>query len=290
MNAATAPLETPRWRLYEGGTGERLSHAALVARAREADVVVFGEQHGHGAARPLQRMLLRALAEGDRPTVLALEFLERDAQGVADRWMRGDATDAALAKAAPGAAARGAPHAHLLSLARSLDVPVVAANAPRRLVTAWRKSEATYGEYLASLPEEQRAWMPRETSIPEDAYYERFLALMGGDHGAPFFRAQALWDDAMAESVADARAREGDPRVLLIAGVFHVASGGGTTTKIVARRPDDRVLTIVMAPSSGDALALPADDRDAGDAIVVVAAPPAAKEDAPPAHPVHPSP
>ena len=91
--------------------------------------------------------------------------------------------------------------------------------------------------------------------------------------GPSFFRSQSLWDDAMAEAIADFRASHPDHVVLLVVGAFHVNHGLGTITKYRLRRPQDDVATIVMTMGDGDALPFaPADER-AGDVVVKVRPP-----------------
>jgi hypothetical protein len=108
---------------------------------------------------------------------------------------------------------------------------------------------------------------------------------MGEERGAAFFKAQSLWDDAMAEAVADRRATAPQERVLLIVGGFHVRGRLGTLTKYAQRRPQDRVGLIVMAYGEDPALSLPADARGQADLVLVVRTP----EEKPRVHPTTPA-
>ena len=85
-----------------------------------------------------------------------------------------------------------------------------------------------------------------------------------------FFRGQTLWDDAMAESIA--RYRDANPghRVLLVVGAFHVAGRLGTITKVLARRPGDRVALLTMGAAEEPDLPFAEEDRGAGDAVLKV--------------------
>jgi hypothetical protein len=152
----------------------------------------------------------------------------------------------------------------------------VAANAPRRLVGSWRKAtDKTYAEWRVGLVELDRQDVARRWSLPKDAYWDAFRELMG-DMAEPFFRSQTLWDDTMAESMADARVAEPDRRVLLVVGGFHVDRGLGTVTKYRQRRPQDRVLILRM--SQTDAAGLPFEEEDRGTADFVVKLPTAKRE------------
>ena len=95
-----------------------------------------------------------------------------------------------------------------------------------------------------------------------------------------FYLAQLLWDDAMAESLVNFRARFPTPRVMLIVGVFHVAHEGGTYTKLRQRRPDDRVVTIVYGSTTDGTFPFQDEDRHAGDIVIYGISPPPKKSEA----------
>jgi uncharacterized iron-regulated protein len=161
-------------------------------------------------------------------------------------------------------------HKPLVEWARERRIPVLAANAPRRLVTGYRKADLAYEDYVASLPEAERRLLPAETTMIRDENWQRFEEAMGEAMAPAFFRGQSLWDDAMAESVARFRDARPEYRVLLIVGAFHVAGGLGTITKYRHRRTHDRVALLVMEHGEGDDLPFAEEDRGAGDAVLKV--------------------
>ena len=147
----------------------------------------------------------------------------------------------------------------------------------RSLVHAMKGSSASMGtdrltrtcSNLGGLSDEDRGYMPRSSVPPEDAFKQRFMTFMGPERGPAFYRSMALWNDAMAESVADFRAAHPDHRVLLVVGAFHVAGRLGTVTQFLARRPDDRARILVMQPTEGP-MAATAKDRGEGDVVLKV--------------------
>ena len=94
-----------------------------------------------------------------------------------------------------------------------------------------------------------------------------FMALMGPKRGPAFWKSMALWNDAMAESVASFRAAHPQHRVLLTVGQFHVAARLGTITAYLERRPSDRVAVATMIAGAS---AFAEDDRDEGDLVIKV--------------------
>lgn len=285
---APAPAAAaPRMVLRHGQSGREVPWSTVESLVQRSDVIFFGEYHDDRAGAEFERRLWEQLStqrgRGARPATLAMEFIERDTQPVLDAYLAGTLPEAEFVKQARQGPGYAAAHRPLVEHAKAVGRPVIAANAPRPLVTAYRKQAAPYAEWLATLTDAQRGSLPRSTSTPDDAYKARFLGLMGGERGNAIFKAQALWDDAMAEAVADRRAAHPAERVLLVVGAFHVQGRLGTITKFRERRPGDRIAVIAMAYGEDEALRLPEDMRGEADLVLVVPKPPS--RPAPAKHP-----
>jgi uncharacterized iron-regulated protein len=247
--------------------------ADVVRRAEGADLVVFGELHSHPVGARFEKELLEALVRAERPVALALEFFEADAQPALDAYLGGTSERAAFVEATKRPGDYDQTHGPLVDHAKESGAAVIAANAPRALVTAFRKAEGDYATWRASLSAEEQALVPRTShEIRDDAYWRAFQGLMG-ERATTFFRAQSLWDDAMAERVADHRTAHPEDRVMLVIGAFHVTGGLGTLTKYRERRPGDRVFVLLMRAGERGPLPFAPDDR--GTADVVLKVPPA---------------
>ncbi|MFQ5807571.1 MAG: ChaN family lipoprotein, partial [Phycisphaerae bacterium] len=99
------------------------------------------------------------------------------------------------------------------------------------------------------------------------------------------YKAQLLWDEAMAEAIANFRDRFPRHRVLLIVGSFHVAHQGGTALKLQRRHPHDKLLTIVYRANPDGQFAFREEDRHAGDIVVYGLTPPKPKKETTPTPP-----
>jgi uncharacterized iron-regulated protein len=293
-----------QFQAFDGTTGRPLHFADVLRRSREADVVLFGEQHGDAVCNQLEAQLLHALVRADRPVILALEFFEADGQAAVDAYLNGRIDEAEFVEQARQRSSYLGTHRPLVELSRAARVPVVAANAPRRLVHAYRQSGLSYAGYRAGLDAKERGWLPTRSDYLPGPYRERFAAVMR-HHGpttrpasqpasapapalpttAPvsqparprweqFYKAQLLWDDAMAESVANVRDRFPTHRVLLIVGSFHVAHDGGTKLKLRRRRPHDRLFTIAYRANPDGQFEFREEDRGAGDVVIYGLSPP----------------
>lgn len=273
--ARPAPTEaaaepTPSAYGLTDSNGARITIDEFIATHEAADVFVFGELHGDAVGAQHQLELMRGLAATPRPPTLLLEFFEMDVQPAIDAWLEGSIDDAELARRARQGKDFATTHLPLLRVCKEAGLDARAANAPRRLVTAWRKSELDWAGYLASLAEEERAWLPATTHEPHDAYRERFMALMGEARGATFFRSQALWDDAMAAAVAAARETNPAARALLVVGAFHADGRLGTIAKIAERRPHDRIAVLLMDAAENPDASPSEVDRQRADALLRV--------------------
>ena len=266
--AGTKTPEPPPPPAYFDARGQPSSLAAFIERAAAADFVAFGELHEHPVASHDELEVLRALLDGPRPVALAMEFFERDTQPAIDAYFAGEIDEATFVARSERNEAYASSHRPLVEACRAARATLIAANAPRPLVTAYRKSGLDYATWLAGQTEADRALLPATSVPPHDEHERRFLALMGPERGPPFFRSMALWNDAMAESCAGWRAQHPDGVVLLVVGAFHVAGRLGTVTAYRERRPDDRVAVLTM---KGGGVGFEPSDRDEGDLVVKVA-------------------
>lgn len=296
---------------FDGHTGGKLTFAEVARRCAAADVVFFGEQHNDVICNAYEAQLLHALTSRSRTTALAMEFFETDTQGALDDYLAGRTDEATFLKQTRQGRDYLLSHRPMIELCRAADAPVIAANAPRRLVREYRISKLPFDQYRASLSPEDQRWLPRTSEHLPGPYFERFLeavkdhpttppspssapALLpmtetGAHPHAPAhsgpkhstqdaliasFRPMLLWDDSMAESVATYRAANTDDRVMLVVGRFHVASEGGTLQKFRQRRPGDHICTIVYASRPTGAFALEPHEMKSGDIVLCGLTPP----------------
>jgi uncharacterized iron-regulated protein len=267
-----AACATPA-RLVETRDDHVKSLAVVASALAQADVVVLGEQHDSDPVHRTHQELLRAL-HAERPNlVIAMEMFERDVQNVLLQYLNGLIDEQTfLAKSRPWPNYQ-TDYRPVIEFAKEHSLVVLAANAPRPLATKVSK------QGLASVRGEVD--VARETTSPEDEYWDAFVTTMG-THGGMlgedamkrFYAAQCLKDDTMAESIVDylqGRKDKGDrPLVVLICGQFHSDYRRGTVARIQSRMPQADIRVLSSEAVDDLAAGLYTSKRTVGDYVVVV--------------------
>ena len=181
LTGGTAAL-VGQFQAYDGHTGRPLTFAEVARRAARVDVLLFGEEHSDAVCNQLEAQLLHALAGQPRPIALALEFFESDTQAALDAYLVGRLDEPAFREQTRQGRAYVLAHRPLIELCRMAHLPVVAANAPRRLVSAYRKSGLSYEGFRAGVEPADQRWLPATNEYVSGPYEVRFFDLMSG-HG-----------------------------------------------------------------------------------------------------------
>lgn len=276
LAAQAAPDSVPH-RVYDARAGRWTDFGVLADSVAAADVAFVGEQHDDAGTHRLQRALLEALAPRRERVVVAMEMFERDVQPLLDRYLAGDAAEAAFLAGSRPWPNYAADYRPLVELARERGWPVVAGNVPRRLASAVSRAGP---DTLGSLPPEERAWIAADRDCPRDAYHALFTEQMRA-HPMPgtemeqaaaadrFYLAQCAKDETMAESVARALTRHG-PGTLVVHfnGSFHTDRRLGIVPRVERRAPAARVRVVSAVPVPDLARVDPAEFRERGDFIL----------------------
>ena len=250
----------------------------------KADVVALGELHRTPPVHAAHHALLRELHERRGDLVIAMEMFERDTQTALMTYLAGmcdEGTFLAASRPWPDYARDYRP---VIEFAKQNGLMVLAPNAPRPLAAKVGK------QGIAAVAGERD--VARETTAPEDEYWEAFLEAMKGHPGttpemlANMYAAQCLKDDTMAESITDYLAKHPGrkPLVVLICGNMHSNYGRGTVARIKRRMPNLDV-RVVSAETVADLEAgIFKSPRSIGDYVVVAQEParpsPAPKDEA----------
>jgi uncharacterized iron-regulated protein len=223
----------------------------------KAGVVYLGETHNRAADHQLQLQILRELHRRNRNLAIAMEMFQRPYQGAIDRYLAGELTEAQLIEATEYEQRWGFPwefYAPLLRFAKTHQIPVLALNAPSEI------SRQVARQGLDSLEESQQRYIPPLEEIRTDnaEYRQRLRAVF--DHHQEharghslnfenFFAAQVLWDETMAQRIAQFLEDNPGDRVIVMAGQGHVAYGDGIPSRVARRIPSISQQLVLLNPS-----------------------------------------
>lgn len=223
-----------RWlALQPGGTRDEPADA-LLGRLATRPVVLLGEGHDIPEHHRWQLHTLAALHARQPRMVLAFEMFPRAVQPALERWVRGELSEAEFLRATDWKRNWGFDaqmYLPLFHFARMHRIPMLALNVDRDF------SRDVGARGYDGLPPERRGDVGRPAAALRD--YEDFLFSSFAQHGSgeaarrddPAFRrfleTQLLWDRAMAERIAVARARDPQALVVGIMGTGHVMNGWG---------------------------------------------------------------
>ncbi|WP_372882269.1 ChaN family lipoprotein [Psychromonas sp.] len=223
---------------------QAMTMQGFLSDIEKANVVLVGEWHGHSGIHRFQTDLLQAAVQKNSNLALSMEQFTRDRQAVVDQYLAGEIGEATLIKAANAWPNYRSDYRPLVEVAKVEKLDVLAANAPKQIVSCIAKEGI---DYINRLPEKERAWLAETISLKDSAYKKRFMA--SSHHGDELqnskqFAAQVTWDETMAESIVRYLEKHPDKKVIHTAGKFHVEDGLGIASSILARAPHLSVVII----------------------------------------------
>lgn len=237
----------------DDGAGSAITLTQALDKVQDADIVLVGELHTHPALHLLETEFLAGLqlrAQGDgRALVLSMEQFSRGSQPTLDAYLAGRIGEAKLIRDSDAWPNYVSDYRPLVEFAKSQRLTVLAANAPKPLISCIGQEGAAW---LDKLPATRRSQLARELTLEDDPYRRKFMASMhhgDADTNSRRFAAQTGWDDTMAETMVDYLRAHPGRRIMHIAGNFHVEGGLGLASRIASRNPALKVALVV--PYSG---------------------------------------
>lgn len=257
---------------FVAASGQVLSEADVSRLVLDKDFVLVGEGHTNPCDHAVQARVIAGMVQAGRKVAIGLEMLPVTAQPVLDRFNAHQISARDLGREVGWEKLWGYPYDQylpILELAEVHELPVVALNIPRAVLTKFRDS----GE--AALTPNERALVPTRI-IEASPEQKKDLRAQVGLHqamretgqktqdapGMPamserFFLVQAAWDSMMAEQALAWHAKLERPLVIL-AGAGHVEHGWGIEYRLRQLSPRSRVLGIMPVRDQED-FALQAD-------------------------------
>jgi uncharacterized iron-regulated protein len=216
---------------------------ATMRQLQTANVIYLGETHDRVADRQQQLAIIQALFNYQPRVAIAMEMFQRPAQPILDRYVAGKITETELRQQTEFDRRWGfnwEDFVPLLRFAKTNRLKLVAINTPTEITRKVAKQglESLTGQDLQYIP-------PIDQIDPSNTKYRDSILASYQQHmgKAPiasksfnrFYTAQLLWDETMAERIANFVKQQPDYRVVVLAGRAHVIYGHGIPDRVRRR-------------------------------------------------------
>lgn len=217
------------------------SSETILKELAKANVIYLGETHDNPADHAAKLEIIQQMAKTQK-IAIAMEMFQRPYQSVLDEYLRGNISEAELIEQTEYQTRWGFPwefYAPILRFAQENQIPVLALNVPNEIT----RQVARQG--LESVTEEQKKFIPPFSEIRTDnSEYRQLIRevydAIHQNHGSSdnfenFFLAQVLWDETMAEAIANFHQANPDYQIIVLAGKGHVVYGYGIPSRVLRR-------------------------------------------------------
>ncbi len=246
--------------ITETATGTVRTPGDLPERLKEVRLLFLGEEHTDMESHRIERRVLEDLARSGRKVLVGLEMYPYEAQPSLDLWVAGKVSEREFLDQSHWYKNWGYNwnyYRDIFLLAGEAQLPLVAVNAPREVVSAVRKKG------LQGLSADEAAHLPAkiDTDSPDgmrlfraELEGEGIHASMSEEEWKGMFAAQCAWDATFAHNaVAALRKLENDPRAILVLliGSGHVRYGLGAQRQ-AAQIFSGKMASLVPVPVRDD--------------------------------------
>jgi len=233
----------------------------IASRVADKTIVYVGEKHDRYGDHLVQLEMIQALHQRHPKLAIGMEMFQRRYQKSLDDYISGETdTQTFLKESHYFSTWRFNYHLYedILQYAKANRIPVVALNQDNELV----RKVANQG--LESLSPEEKGRIPEELILDDESYKKRLRSVfemhqtnLDGDSIPQefeyFHQAQILWDETMAESIANFLTDRPDYHMVVLAGSGHLAYGAGIPKRVYRRIGKDYA---IILPDPGEPLEL----------------------------------
>lgn len=232
----------------------------VLRKILRAPIVYLGETHDHPPDHDAQLDIIQRIHARQPNLAIALEMFQKPFQASLDQYLKGTLTEAELLAQTEYKKRWGFSwdfYAPILRFAKANQIPVLAINTPSEVT---RKVARTG---LESLAPEDLKWIPplAEIDTTNEQYRQRLLEIYQSSHQGHgnsagfdrFFQAQVLWDETMADAIAQYWRKHPDRKVVVLVGQGHLLYGDGIPSRVKRRLhqlPNWQQHSVLINPSA----------------------------------------
>ncbi len=236
-------------------TRQTLNFAGIMAQLATKQVIYVGESHTRFEDHKLQLRVVRDLLGQGKSLTIGMEMFPHAAQAALDSFINGDITEAEFLKQSKYFEVWRFDYRlyrDILNFARRHKVPVIALNVDKDYVSKVYKEGG-----ISGLSPEEVAALPADRDLDVPGYRERIHEVYNLHPGREekrfggFLQSQAIWDEAMAQTIADYLGSHADRQLVVLAGLGHVVKDSAIPPRVARRRQMDQA---VVMSSDGSAI------------------------------------
>lgn len=221
------------YKIYDVAQRKEINWSELITTLKPANIVFWGEEHNDSIGHVLEYTALKDLHQQQPALALSMEMFETDVQNIADEYLKSLIRKDNFEKDARVWPNYATDYAPMVEYAKEQHLDFIAANAPKRYVSAVTKNGLGY---LDSFPTSSKTYFaPLPIKIDTGAYLQKFESIMGFNHNAGpyhYFESQNLWDATMAWSIFKYYQAHPKQQILQINGGFHTEDKLGTYAQL----------------------------------------------------------
>jgi uncharacterized iron-regulated protein len=211
----------------------------FIEKISAKEIIFVGEVHDNPEHHLIQLQIIQALIDHYGAVTVAMEMFQKPQQAFLDQYLKGDLTEGDFLKQVNWRDAWGFDY-HLyrpiLLTAKANKSKVLAINAPRDIV----KKVARHG--LRSLDATERKKLAKDIDLSNEAHRD-YVRKVYTHHAHKdlkrfdyFYEAQCVWEDSMAQNLADYLKRNGG-KLIVIIGNGHIVNRFGVPERTIKRLP-----------------------------------------------------
>ncbi len=230
-------------------TGKVLSFQEFIDQLESKDLVLIGEVHDNPEHHLIQVQILQALMAQKTSITVAMEFFQKPQQAFIDRYMAGASTETEFLEDVNWKKQWSFDYSFyrpLMLATKETGGKILAINAPNDTV----KKVARSG--LSSLDPDERALLAKNIDLKNEKHRAYLMAIFKYNAHSDlknfeyFYEAQCVWEDTMAENIAEFL-KKNKKIMIVLTGNGHIVYKFGIPDRTSGRIPVD-MATIVLLP------------------------------------------
>jgi uncharacterized iron-regulated protein len=215
----------------------------IINQLQTAKVVYLGEIHDRESDRQQQLAIIQTLFDRNSRIAIGLEMFQRQMQPVLDRYLAGKITADELRQQSEFDRRWGykwASYLPILEFAKAHRLPTIALNTPTEITrkaskTGLESLTKAELEYIPPLDQIDRSNLKYQQMILGSYQQHAGIVSISSKSFDRFYTAQLLWDETMADRVANFATQNPDRQTIVIAGRAHILYGYGIPDRVMRR-------------------------------------------------------